>query len=288
MLCASFPKITRMPTSRHDGLYVASVEKAFRLFGAFGRGQSDLSLSELAKHTKMTVPNVQRLAHTLTMLGYLSRDAATKRYSLTPLTLDIGFRYLQGSPLLDRAAPHLAELNRRTEETVNLTVLDGPEVVYIARHRGFHSIGINMYIGARLPAFATGIGQAMLAFLLPADAAARIDALPRPAYTRYTVTDRDAMLRKLQRVRRQGYVVEDQEMFLGGISVAVPILAPDGVPLAAVNVAVPSSRFRAAQAEQRFAPLVVETARIISGPAANAGGVHKRRSTVARAAGALR
>lgn len=259
-----------MPTTKPDGLYVASVEKAFRLFGAFGREYAELSLSDLAKRTQMTLPNIQRLTHTLTRLGYLVRDDRSKRYSLTPRTLDIGFRYLQASTLLDRAAPCLSELNRRTEETVNLTVLDGPEVVYIARHRGFHSIGINMYIGARLPAFATGIGQAMLAYLPPRDALAKIDALARPSYTRYTITDRDLLVKKLQRVHKLGYALEDQEMFLGGISVAVPILSPEGAPLAAVNVAVPSSRFTATQAEQRFAQLVVETARIISGPVAHA------------------
>jgi DNA-binding IclR family transcriptional regulator len=257
-----------MPTTKSDGLYVASVEKAFRLLGEFGREHAELSLSDLAKRTQMTLPNIQRLTHTLTRLGYLVRDEGTKRYSLTPRTLDIGFRYLQASALLDRAAPYLAELNRRTEETVNLTVLDGPEVVYIARHRGFHSIGINMYIGARLPAFATGIGQAMLAFLPPREALARLDALARPAYTRYTITDRDLLVKKLQRVQKAGYALEDQEMFLGGISVAVPILGVDGAPLAAVNVAVPSSRFTAAQADQRFAKLVLETARIIAGPVA--------------------
>ena len=258
-----------MSTTKNDGLYVASVEKAFRLFGAFGREHAELSLSDLAKRTQMTLPNIQRLTHTLTQLGYLARDDRSKRYSLTPRTLDIGFRYLQASTLLERAAPHLAELNRRTEETVNLTVLDGPEVVYIARHRGFHSIGINMYIGARLPAFATGIGQAMLAFLTPSDAIARIDTLARPSYTRSTITDRDLLMKKLQRVHKLGYALEDQEMFLGGISVAVPILSADGAPLAAVNVAVPSSRFTATQAEQRFAQLVLETARSVSGPIAN-------------------
>ena len=259
-----------MPATKSDGLYIASVEKAFRLFGAFGRERAELTLSDLAKHTSMTLPNIQRLTHTLVKLGYLARDDATKRYSLTPRTLDIAFRYLVTSPLLDRAAPHLAELNRRTEETVNLTVLDGPEVVYIARHRGFHSIGIQMYIGARLPAFSTGIGQAMLAWLPQREALARIDALPRLAYTRYTITDREQLLKKLQRVHRLGYALEDQEMFLGGISVAVPVLAADGTSLAAVNVAVPSSRYTAAQAEQQFAQLVVETARIISGPVGHA------------------
>jgi DNA-binding IclR family transcriptional regulator len=260
-------------------LYIASVEKAFRLLNAFGREHAELTLSDLAKRTRMTLPNVQRLTHTLSELGYIVRDEATKRYSLTPRTLDIAFRYLVTSPLLERAAPHLAELNRRTEETVNLTVLDGAEVVYIARHRGFHSIGIQMYIGARLPAFATGIGQAMLAWLPPRDAMARIDALPRCAYTRNTITDRELLMKKLQRVHRLGYALEDQEMFLGGVSVAVPVLSADGTPLAAVNVAVPSSRFSAAQAERQFAQLVVETARIISGPIGHAEQSRPRRTT---------
>ena len=255
---------------KQDGLYIASVEKAFHLFGAFGRERAGLTLSDLAKYTQMTLPSIQRLTHTLAKLGYLARDEATKRYSLTQRTLDIGFRYLVASPLLDRAAPHLAELNRRTEETVNLTILDGPEVVYIARHRGFHSIGIQMYIGARLPAFSTGIGQSMLAWLSQREAVSRIDALPRPAYTRNTISDRDLLLKKLARIQKLGYALEDQEMFLGGISIAAPVLGADGMPLAAVNVAVPSSRFTAAQAERQFAQLVVETARIISGPVGHA------------------
>ena len=255
----------RSPSSLH----VASVEKAFRLLSAFDRQRSELTLSELAQATKMSVPNVQRLTATLQALGLLERNIATKRFALTPRTLDIGYRYLQASPLLETAAPYLAELNRRTEETVNMMVLDGTEIVYVARHRGFHSIGINLYIGARLPAFATSVGQAMLAFLPRGEAAARIDDSDRRSFTKNTTTDREALLRKLEIVRKQGYALEDQEMFLGGISIAAPILNQTGAPLAAINVAVPSSRFSAAQTERRFAALLLETARTISGPLAH-------------------
>jgi IclR family pca regulon transcriptional regulator len=267
-----------MAANRKDGLYISSVEKAFRLIAAFDRERANLSLSELALATGMTLPNIQRLTHTLTKLGLLARDGRTKRYALTPRTLDVGYRYLQASRLLDLAAPYIAELNRRTEETVNLTVLDGAEIVYVARHRGFHAIGINMYIGARLPAFATSVGQAILAFLPLEDALARIMAVERPSFTRNTVTDRDGLSRKLQRIRKLGYALEDQEMFIGGISVAVPILGPDGTPLAAVNVAVPASRFTAAEVERRFAKLVLETARTVSGPLAHTRPHAPRRS----------
>jgi DNA-binding IclR family transcriptional regulator len=185
---------------------------------------------------------------------------------LTTRALDIGYRYLQTSPILDRAAPYLAELSRRTEETVNLTILDGAEVVYLARHRGVHSIGVNVFIGARLPAFATGIGQVMLAFLPVLDATARLDALKRNQLTPHTITDLAALLKKLQRIRKAGYAVENQEMFLGGISIAAPILTRDNTALAALNVAVPTSRFTVADAERRFANVLLEIAREIRGP----------------------
>jgi DNA-binding IclR family transcriptional regulator len=259
-----------MPSSKRNPLYVSSVEKAFRVLRAFGQNAVELSLSQLSQATSLTVPNIQRLTHTLLELGYLSRDSKSKKYSLTLRALDIGYRYLQASPLIDRATPYLAELNRRTEETVNLSVLDGHEVVYVARHRGFHSIGINMFIGARLPAFSTSIGQAILAFLPTGEATEILNRTKRANFTRNTVTQMDALLKKLAKIRSLGFAVEDQEMFLGGISVAAPILGHEGLPIAAVNVAVPASRFNAAEAQGRFAHMLLETGRLISGPLASA------------------
>lgn len=262
-----------MSSESKDALFVFSVEKAFRLLRAFGENSVELSLSQLARATDLAIPNVQRLAHTLVELGYMSKDPTTKKYALTLRTLDIGYRYLQTNALLERSAPHLAELNRRTEETVNLSALDGTEVVYVARHRGFHSIGINMFIGARLPAFATSIGQAILAFLPPKEARRILEAAPRRRFTRNTIVDLDALERKLEYCRALGFVIEDQEMFLGGISIAAPIFSAEGRPVASVNVAVPASRFTAAEAQRRFAQVLIETCRHVSGSALQSGDV---------------
>ncbi len=256
----------RMPAAKKNPLHIASVEKAFRVLRAFGKTSMELSLSQLAQATSLTLPNIQRLTHTLVELGYLTRDEDSKKYSLTLQSLDIGYRYLQTSPLLDRAAPYLAELNRRTEETVNLSVLDGTDIVYLARHRGFHTIGVNMFVGARLPAFSTSIGQAMLAFLPVDEASQIVSRTKRKRFTRNTVIEVEAVQKKLSTIRSLGFAVEDQEMFLGGISVAAPIMGPAGRPIAAVNVAVPASRFTAAEAQRRFSHLLVETSRLISGP----------------------
>lgn len=247
--------------------FISSVEKAFRLLGAFEHKAPELSLSQLANATSLTIPNVQRLTHTLQALGLLCRDETSKMYSLTPRTLDIGFRYLQANPLVDRAAPYLAHLASRSQETVSLTVLDDTDAVYVARHRGLKTIPVNLLIGARLPAFATGIGQVMLAFLPPAEAAEILGRSAWRKFTRYTLPDAAAVMKKLEKIRKAGYAIEDQEIFLGGMSVAAPVFDHDGRPVAAVNVGIPTSRFSIAEAERRFAKMVLETSRAIFEPA---------------------
>lgn len=262
-----------MSSHGKDSLFTSSVEKAFRILRAFGDNSAHLSLSQLARATHTTIPNAQRLTHTLVELGYLSKDPRTKRYALTLRTLDIGYRYLQTNELLERSAPYLAELNRQTEETVNVSVLDGTEVVYIARHWGIHSIGISMFIGARVPAFSTSIGQAILAFL-PRDEARRIlKASQRRRFTRNTIIDIDVLEKKLDRCRIAGFVVEDQEMFLGGISIAAPIFNVEGRPVASINVAVPASRYTATEVQRRFSQVLIEASRHISGPALQREGI---------------
>jgi IclR family transcriptional regulator, pca regulon regulatory protein len=258
-------KRTPVPAAKHV-LYIASIEKAFRLLGAFDQKAPELSLSQLAAATSLTIPNVQRITHTLLELGLLVKDEVHKKYALTPRALEIGYRYLQANPLVERAAPYLANLANRSQETVSLTVLDGTKAVYVARHRGLQTIPVNLFIGARLPAFATGVGQVMLAFLPPAEAEAILERSAWKKFTRHTMPDVAAVMRKLERIRKAGYAVEDQEMFLGGMSVAAPVIGHSGRAVAAVNVGIPTSRFSMADAERRFAKMVLETGRAIFEP----------------------
>jgi IclR family transcriptional regulator, pca regulon regulatory protein len=254
-------------TAANHPFYIASIEKAFRLLAAFDQKAPELSLSQLAEATSLTVPNVQRITHTLVDLGLLTKNEPRKRYALTPRALDIGYRYLQANPLVERAAPYLANLASRSQETVSLTVLDDTDIVYVARQRGLQTIPVNLVIGARLPAFATGVGQVLLAFLLPAEATKILERSTWKRFTRHTLPDVNAVLKKLDRIRKNGYAIEDQEMFLGGMSVAAPVFGHDGRPVAAVNVGVPTSRFTMAEADRRFAKMVMETGRAMFEPA---------------------
>ncbi len=251
----------------NPALFVASIEKAFRLLGAFDQKAPQLSLTQLAEATGLTIPTSSASSTPCSPSALLARDQASKRYALTPRALDIGYRYLQGNPLVERAAPYLANLASRSKETVSLTVLDDTDAVYVARQRGLETIPVNLFIGARLPAFATGVGQVMLAFLPPAEATRILERSAWRKYTRYTLPDAAAVMRKLERIRKAGYATEDQEMFVGGMAVAAPVFDHAGRPVAAVNVGIPTSRFSMAEAERRFAKIVMETGRAMFEPA---------------------
>jgi DNA-binding IclR family transcriptional regulator len=140
------------PGRKDDVLMVNSVEKAFRVLSAFGRQHQTLSLSQVASETGMDVSAAQRFTHTLAKLGYLHKDVQTKRFELTAKTLDLGYHFVRSSRLLDRAMPYLMHLSKETEETVNLTVREGAEIIFVSRFLSRHVLNTDVIIGTRMPA----------------------------------------------------------------------------------------------------------------------------------------
>jgi IclR family pca regulon transcriptional regulator len=251
-------------TAGEDGLFVNSVEKAFRVLDAFGRGASSLGLSEIAAASGLDRSAAQRFAHTLERLGYLRKDPRTRHYELTVRTLDLGYRYIRASTLVDRAAPYLLDLSRATEEAVSLTVLDGTEIVYLSRLLSRHMLHTNVQVGSRLPAWCTAPGRAMLSRLPPAQARALLERSDRIAYTPHTTTTLPVLLAGLEEAAANGFALAVQEIYLADVSVAAAVLGPDGLPCAAVNIAASLSRCPPEAAVERFAPLVITAAAALS------------------------
>ena len=247
-----------------DPLMVGSVEKAFRVLGVFGKGQASLSLSQIADLAGLDLSAAQRFTHTLLKLGYLRKDAATRRLELSPRTLDLAAHFLSGQSLINTAMPYLMHLSKETEETVNLTLLDGVEIVFVSRFMSRHMLNTDVVIGTRMPAYCTAPGMAILSRLPEAEAIAIIDASPLIAHTKHTTWKRDDLIEKLRVSRRQGFVTQFQEFFLGDASVAAAIVDATGRPRGAVNVAVSCSRFKQDEMIERFAPLAVAAAHAIS------------------------
>jgi IclR family pca regulon transcriptional regulator len=249
---------------KDDALMVNSVEKAFRVLSAFGRQHQTLNLSQVASETGMDVSAAQRFTHTLTKLGYLRKDAQTKRFELTAKTLDLGYHFVRSSRLLDRAMPYLMHLSKETEETVNLTVREETEIIFVSRFLSRHVLNTDVIIGTRMPAYATAPGIAMLSRLPEDEAMAIIDASDRRAYTPSTTWQREALREKLRQSAAQGYATAFEEVYIGDASIAAVVVDHHGRPEAAVNIATSTSRYSHEEVVSRFSSLVIAAAHAIS------------------------
>jgi IclR family pca regulon transcriptional regulator len=253
---------TRSP--RESSLFVGSLEKGMQILRVFDRESSVMGLSEIVEASGLDKSSVQRFTFTLHALGYLRKDDSTRKYTLSPRVLELGFAYLQTDSLVECATPHMYEANRRSGETVNVTELFDMEVVYVARAPGRHVISVDIFLGMRIPAHVCAPGRSILAFLDEIAAAAIIDRSELRKFTPKTIASKAGLLRELAQVRSQGYAIAEEQCYLGEISVAAPIFNGSRQPVAALNISVPNSRWSVKQIEERLVPIVLETSRAIS------------------------
>jgi len=247
-----------------SGLFVGSVEKAFEVLRVLSAAPTPLGLSEVVKISGMGKSAAQRFLYTLLALGYIRQDRETKAYSITARVLDLAQSYLGADGLREKASHFLRSANLKTEETVNLTVLDRLSVVYLMRYQGFHEISVDLSIGSKLPAFCTAPGRVILAFLEEAEANWVLEKSDIKAYTPFTVTDKRKIVAMLGAIRRDGYFISNQEAFVGDISVAAPVFNFAGRVVAAVNMAVPTSRWSLERVHEELMPVTISVAANIS------------------------
>ncbi|MBN9043399.1 MAG: hypothetical protein BGP05_10805 [Rhizobiales bacterium 62-47] len=247
-----------------SGLFVASVEKAFRVLDLFKASRAELGLSEVAAKSGIGKSAAQRFLYTLQMLGYLTQNPTTKTFRLSSKLFELSASYIPEQLLREKAELVLAKANRECEETINLTILDGTDVTYIVRFLSKHVVSVNFAVGTKLPAFCTAPGRAILAY-----AESRIvdAALARPLLVRrteFTETDPGKLHQILKQVKRQGYALADQEAFIGDISVAAPVMNGAGQVVGAINIAVPFPRWSVTRAQRLLVPVVKNVAKEVS------------------------
>lgn len=234
-----------------------------RVLGAFRAARRSLSLSEIAAASGLDMSAAQRFTHTLWELGYLLREDGTRAYALAPRVLDFAHDYLASSELANRAAPFIQELAKATEEATSLVILDGAEVVFVMRVVSRNVLHMDYHVGSRMPAYCTAQGRAILSRIPAVEADAVLGAGPLARLTPHTVTDLRQLRKRLAEARDAGYALAAEEYLLGDLSIAAPVTDALGRAVAAVNVAVPRSRWKAS-GEKRLAQLVVTAAQAIS------------------------
>ncbi|WP_258585518.1 IclR family transcriptional regulator [Mesorhizobium sp. AR02] len=249
---------------REDPLMVQSVAKAFRVLTVFDKGHGSLTLSQISQMTGMDLSTAQRFTHTLTQLGYLRKDPATRQFELSIKTLDLAYHYTRASRLVDKAMPILLHLSKETEEAVSLTVLDGTEVVFLSRYLSRRMLNTDVIAGSRLPAFCTSPGRAILSRMPDDSVRDIISRSDLKAYTPSTPIEVEDILARIAEARHSGYAAAFDEIYLGDASVAAPIIGASGDVIAAVSVAVPLARMERTQFLETFPRLVTAAARGIS------------------------
>lgn len=245
--------------------FVESFEKGLRVLTCFERSAARLTLSEVAERTKLTRAAARRFLLTLVTLGFAVTDG--KYFSLTPKVLRLGEAYLHTSALPELAMPYLQQVSDALGESSSLAVLDGDEIVYVARAALRRIMTVSLGVGSRLPAFCTSMGRVLLAF--SANPAEALGAGPFAAHTAKTITNRKHLLAALSDVRGRRFCVVDQELEEGLRSVAVPVFGKQGQVVAAMNVSGQATRVTLDDLRRRYLPVLQKASEQLSAVASS-------------------
>lgn len=240
--------------------FVRSLQRGLAVIRAFDVDHPSLTLSEVAAATGVTRAAARRFLLTLVELGYVRTDG--RRFSLTARVLELGYAYLSSLSLPEVAEPHLETLVAEVKESSSVSVLDSPDIVYVARVPVRRIMTVAISVGTRFPAYATSMGRVLLAGL-PEDALDRYLAQLRPEQlTGRTVASVEGLRAELHRIRAQGWALVNQELEDGLRAVAAPVRNPDGSVIAAVNISTHASRTLESMRRELLPPLLATASRI--------------------------
>ncbi len=251
-------------TQKRSTLFVASLEKAFKVLHAFDGPKRHMTLADIARATGLDRSSTQRLVHTLEELGYVKRITETRNYGLASKLLQLSYNYIRANELIDKASPYLLDISRTVGETTNLHELDGTDIVFLARFPGQHLVNIDIAVGSRLPAFFTASGTAILSRLPEARRREILSQSDLRPITPHTVIDPQQLLDRVQKAAERGYAIVKNETVLGDISVAAAVADHRGNTVSAINIAVPTTRWTMERVESELAQHVQVAATSIS------------------------
>jgi IclR family pca regulon transcriptional regulator len=235
-----------------------SLARGLEVIGAFQHARPSLTVSEVASLANMSRAAARRCLHTLSVLGFAR--GLDGSYRLTPKALSLGYAYLTASPIARVAQPVLEEMSTRLHESCSMTVLDGDDIVYVARAATQRIISVGLSVGSRLPAYCTSMGRVLLAFSSAADLDAYLSRVLLNRQTPHTITEPGVLRRELKRVQANGYAIVDQELELGLRSIAVPVRRQDGLAVAAINVGAQAARVELETMTRTYLPILRDAA----------------------------
>ncbi len=247
------------PAQAGDPNFMTSLERGLAVLQAFSQERRVLTTSQVSQRTGIPRAAVRRCLYTLAKLGFVAEED-NRLFSLRPRVLKLGHAYLATTPMAHAAQPVLRHVSGTLNESSSVAILDGDEILYIARASTSRIMSIDLHIGSRLPAYCTSMGRVLLADFSADALDAYLDRTKLIQYTPRTIISREGLRNTLESVRNNGYALVDQELEIGLRSIAVPIYGADSGAVAALNVGVQAARVSTAEMESRVLPVLREAA----------------------------
>ena len=234
-----------MRDAASQGTYkVQALDRAFAVLDLLGESDTPLGLAQVASSLQLHKSTAHRFLMVLERHRMVERTTSGK-FRLGLRLFDFGNRAIEQYDLRDRAQPHLRRLVAETEETAHLCILEAAHVIYIDKIEPARSVRMITRIGASNPVYCTSVGKAILAFLPEERAADVVRRIRFERFTHRTIATPEALRAEMEKTRRRGYAVDDEEFEEGLRCIAVPVLDAQRLPVAAVSVSGPSFRVTA-------------------------------------------
>ncbi|PQA77905.1 IclR family transcriptional regulator C-terminal domain-containing protein [Rhodoferax sp. TS-BS-61-7] len=239
--------------------WIAGLEKGLSIIETFDDAHPRMTASQAGERCGMTRTAARRYLLTLQYLGYVATDG--KLFWLTPRVLRLGQSYLESARLPRIVQPFLQRVTAGTQEIAYVCVMDGDDIVYIARNGTNRTMNTGYVLGARVPAQVTAAGMLLLSMRDPEWLDRWITARELRAYTSHSIASKDRLRVELARIRMQGWAVSEQQLELNHRGVAVPLMDRHSVLVGALNVTMPMGNESTDDAVNRVLPVLQETAR---------------------------
>ncbi|MFC5357636.1 IclR family transcriptional regulator [Azospirillum himalayense] len=237
---------------------IRAVDRAFDILDCF-KTATELNLSELSERTGLSKSTTHRFLTVLEERGAVVRDPKTQRFAIGPAIIALSARQNGPEELQRLAQPIMAELRDASGETVVLSLRVGDHRIAVDQCESHQQLRRSVQVGEVRPLYLGGAGKAMLAYSDMVERERVLQSMPRERITSYTITDPDLLAAELDRIRKRGYAVAENEYLFGVISIAAPVFGSAGRAIAALTLTGPVFRITP-EMVQRLGPVVAEAA----------------------------
>jgi IclR family transcriptional regulator, pca regulon regulatory protein len=243
--------------------FVQSLAKGLSLMKVIAQAGRPLTLTEIAQKVGTNPVTASRFCYTLIKTGYLQRKHG-KFYHLTPQVLALSASIIHSTDWLEITSYFLRELFLKLNETVSASILVDADVIYMIRIIKKKIIDFDIRVGTRVPVYCSAMGKVLMAFSPPSKINDALQKIEFNKFTRNTIVTLKSFLREIEKTRKLGYAINDEEFALGNRAISAPLIDEKGYAFAAIVMATPSEEYSLSRLKKEVVPNVLNCAQKIN------------------------